>query len=201
MTEESPQIESRIDEEPSSLGDWLVWLVFQAIGYSFMIALLGLIGGMFGGMFGGAFGQNASRWGWIAGALLAAVGYPLGWIRVGNGRLHKRSRAEHEEEERRPGKQMGPLKGGFAGLFIGAILGIVVGMVVIVYWLSIALSPFAPASWREGMPPDLFAFPGPAKHALTVLGWTIGGFAVVFLFLGMFGQIYDMERPDKDQVE
>src|SRR5687768_4402363 len=95
MAEESPEVPPRLDEEPSSLGDWLVWLAFQGIGYSFMIALLGLIGSAFARV----LGENAGPWGWGAGALLAAVGYPLGWVRLENARMYKLSQAQQEKEE------------------------------------------------------------------------------------------------------
>ena len=182
MAEESPEILSRLDEEPWSLGDWLVWLTFQAIGYSFMIALVGLTGSMFARV----FGENAVPWGWAMGAILAAIGYPIGWIRMDNAKSYKLSRSEQEKEERRPRRALGSLKGGLVGLVIGTILGLVVGMAGVVYYLSFLMSPLAPAP---------LALPIPGTIIFWIFGCAVGGLALVFFLCGLFGQVYDMQRP------
>jgi MFS family permease len=188
MAEESSEI-PRFDEQPSSLGDWLVWLGFQAIGYSFMIALVGLMGSTFARV----FGENASLWGWAVGALLAAVGYPLGWVRMENARLSKLCAAEQEKEERRPRQAMARWKGSLVGLVIGAILGLVVGMTGVVYYLSFLLSPFA----AEPFALDAQSITRPGTVIFWILGCAVGGVALLFLLFGLFGQVYDMQKPQE----
>ncbi|MBM4090495.1 MAG: hypothetical protein FJ276_13895 [Planctomycetes bacterium] len=180
----SPPIPHREGGTRSGI-DWvaLVGFLFSwtfAIGsYVFFVLLLGLIGGMFGGVIDVALSLLNLPWrghgmqcGWTLGAVVAAIGLPLGWVRPNERRFSfprpvklRQSLAERVADRRRKRAESGKrasdredscdlgsaVKGaGLCGL-IGTVLGFVLGMFLMMCWFSLAMSPFAPGGWFDAL--------------------------------------------------
>ena len=154
--------------------------------YLFAIALVALVGAL---VMGG-FEHDVRRWGWVAGALVAAIGYPVGWVSLSGFKLHEMSKAEQEAESRRPRQAMGPVRGSLTGILLGMILGVPVWGVIMVFWISLALSPLTPDSWREGFQTSVFFVSMPPRATLIILATTSGGFAVLGIMIGLCGRMY-----------
>jgi hypothetical protein len=163
----------------------VVW-IGHGFGYLFAIAFVSVLGALVLGL----FPHEVRQWGWLAGALLAVVGYPVGWVSFPDFKARKMTRAEQEADERRPRKHLGPVAGSLVGILIGVILGLLVGFVLIVFWLSLALSPFTPDTWREGMHVGFLSVSMTSWTGLALLGWPIAAFSVFGIVLGLCGQVY-----------
>jgi hypothetical protein len=151
--------------------------VIYLVGYVFGIALLSLVAVMAFGWLGETIRDIA----WCGGALLALVGLPVGWVRFG---WVKRGDPPSESENDR-GKVVG-LPGSILIMgLIGLFFGVVMALFAAVVWLSWAVSPFAPASWREGVALGIFSVS--AHHPLLwqLLGGIVAGFVILGLILGV----------------
>ncbi len=133
-------------EVAASTTDRLVLLLMHGSVYLFAIALVALMGALVLGV----FEHGVRQWGWVAGALLATVGYPVGWVTFPSLAIRKMSKAEQEADARRSHQAMGPVGGCLAGILMGVVLGTLAWFVVVVFWVSLALSPLTPDPWREG---------------------------------------------------
>lgn len=157
----------------------LIEWVIAIGGYVFSVLALGLVGGMFGGFIDLALSFLNQQWvgqgrqcGWILGAVVGAIGLPLGWVRpddkkfsfpaprklrknisdrVSQRRLEKTRRAKSapDADEFRSVADV-VTGGGLIGL-VGTILGFVFGMCLMMCWFSLALSPFAPGGWFDAI--------------------------------------------------
>jgi len=166
--------------------DWLIDLVIRSLIGLFAIALLGI----FGALLLGGLSHSIRQWGWVAGALLAAIGYPLGWVTFPGLRYRKLSQAELDEEDRRVRKPMSRIGGCLGGMLFGAFLGILVWFVTVVFWVSFALSPMSPDSWREGIWTTWCFITLPPWTAFAILGWTAGALALLGGTAGLCGKMY-----------
>jgi hypothetical protein len=173
-------------DDADSTVDWLVLWTIRGSVYLFAIALVAL----FGALTLGLFEHSVRQWGWVAGALLAAVGYPLGWVTLSAFKLRKMSRAEQKADARQPRQTMGPVGGCFAGILMGVILGTLAWFVIVIFWVSLALSPLTPDPWREGFQTSFLFVSMPPRPTLAILGWTTGVFAVLGIVLGLCGKMY-----------
>lgn len=166
--------------------DRIVWWSFQAAGFLFCVALLSAIGALF---LGGAE-HRVRQWGWVAGAVIAAVGYPLGWVTFADANLRRRSAEEREQSAQEMKQGMRPLSGALVGGSLGVILGILVYFVLVTFWVSAALSPLAPEEWREGFRTASLSIRLPIRPALILLAWTLGTLAVAGAIFGACGKVY-----------
>jgi hypothetical protein len=149
-----------------TIGRLLLRLV-QVAKYIFLILLSGLVGG-YAGTVADALMQNTSgvarHWGWILGAVVAAVGAPFGWVRLGPDGKSRRSifalpmqRIRASSKGTRSGitggrkRRTGAFKAAAAGGFLGLLTGGVLGGVLLMIWFSISMSPFAPAAWNRSV--------------------------------------------------
>jgi hypothetical protein len=156
----------------SSLELALLGLVYL-VGYLFGIALLSLVAVMAFGWLGDTVRDLA----WCGGALLALVGLPLGWVRFG---WIKRGDPPSESEND-GGKVVGLAGSILIMSLVGLFFGIVMAIFAAVLWLSWAVSPFAPASWRQGVALGIFSLS--AHHPL--LWQLLGGIVAAFVLLGL----------------
>ena len=115
----------------------------------------------------------ASTYAWYAGALLAAVGIPLGFVRFGFGRRLKPSEQVADEKT---GTPVGPFASMFVGAFLGALLGGLLAFFLLMIWASIALCPLAPASWRLDLLKTISNFTGIIVLGVSLLGFAFGPF-------------------------
>lgn len=133
-----------------------IWLVVAIAKYLFMILLAGLVGAILGGFLDAAFGvrtATARSWGWIVGAVIAAIGYPLGYVTFGGQkkalpfRFAERKTTRSPFRSSRRQQQLGIWKSTWSGALAGLIVGLLAGGALVMIWFSIALSPFAPEAW------------------------------------------------------
>ncbi|MEX2306577.1 MAG: hypothetical protein WD738_03245 [Pirellulales bacterium] len=147
------------------------WLL--AVGqYVFVVLLLGLVGGYLGTFVDGGlsllreeWGGRGREWGWVLGAVLAAIGLPLGWIERDGKKfsfpsprqLRKTVAAGIQPRRRKKTKTYDYRRirdifvgGGLLGI-LGAVLGLVLGLVLLMAWFSLTMSPFSPAGWLESI--------------------------------------------------
>ena len=151
-------------------------LVFEwviAIGeYVVTVLVVALVGGMLGqfadvglSLVGETWVGQGRTWGWMLGAVSAAIGLPLGWVRrdgkkfsfpspralrkkVASGISERRKKKRTSHEFRTVGDVLKNV--GAAGL-VGAILGFLLGGALAICWFSLAMSPFARAGWFESL--------------------------------------------------
>jgi hypothetical protein len=182
-----PLEENRLSppDDTNCVADRLVFYFAHGILYAFAIALVGLVGALVMGL----FEHGIRQWGWVAGALLAAVGYPVGWVAFPAFKLDNILKPKKATVPRQPRQALGPLAGCVAGIVIGAIVGLLVGFVIVIVWLSLTLSPLTPNTWREGIETSFFFVNIPPWPALGILGWTAGAFVLLGIVLGLCGKI------------
>ncbi len=158
-----------------AMAGFLAHWVFTICAYSFYVLLLALVGGMLGGFLDFALVWVNRQWagygtqvGWVLGAVLAAIGLPLGWVRpndkkfsfpspgkltrsisdrVAQRRAAKTERAANDEPSGDIRTLSDIVKGAGLCSLIFAILGLLLGMGLIMCWFSLAMSPFAPGGW------------------------------------------------------
>jgi hypothetical protein len=182
-----------LPDDADSTADRLALWSIHGCAYLFAIALVGAVGALVMGL----FEHGVRQWGWVAGALLAAVGYPVGWVKLSGFKPHKMSKAEQEADARRPRQAMGPVGGCVAGILMGVILGILAWFVIVIFWVSLALSPLTPDPWREGFQTSMFFVNLPPGPTLAILGWTTGVFALLGVVLGLCGKIYRFDPIER----
>jgi hypothetical protein len=147
--------------------------VFYLVWYIFGIALFSLAAVLTCGW----LGEIARQVAWCGGALLAAITMPLGWVSIG----------AFSRPYKRPPEEPGPAYGVGASILVMGIVGIIFGAILTMYiaviWCSLALSPFAPESWRDTISLGIFTLSGKPRLAWVFLGiW--GGFVLLCLLLG-----------------
>jgi hypothetical protein len=111
---------------------------------------------------------------WIAGAVISAVGIPLGWVKIsyfdraakGTISVAAPSNADQKSTEVRG---FWPCIGFFA--LAGFILGVTFAGLLVMSWFSIAASPFAPAGWSQSIHHDAREF-GHSIADNSGRGWT-----------------------------
>ena len=175
----------------------------------FTTLLCGLVGASFPGMF------LPDGWGWSVGAVLGlstGVGGAAKWI-TAPGPNRRKSRKKRDK----PPRSMRDVLKRAAGLgILGLLLGGMVGGGLAVSWFSIAVSPFAPTGWREGLRTTRVRaeYRGSGEHrpersALTTdnpLPWILAfsPSAAMALFFGVGGLICgirDMSRAKRPRPE
>jgi len=146
----------------------------KLVCYVFFILAFALAGAYFGsfvdpllrhiGQEGVGHGRCA---GWMLGALTAAIGLPMGWVKIGGKRFSFPRRAPRRRKKILPrvrkrkasedGQGDEPTRvgevfktGGTLGL-IGSVCGLFLGAYLVVIWFSLAMSPFAPGGWFESI--------------------------------------------------
>ena len=155
--------------DASAVAGFSIACVAAAVQYVVGILLCGLVAGHVGGFvlailtgFGADSIVRGRQWGWIAGAVVAAVGLPLGWIRPDNkrfsfpsprtfaGKARKKFRSRAARQNRfRSVKDV--LKcGGGLGL-IGLLLGVLLTGVLVMCWFSLAISPLPLDEWAASI--------------------------------------------------
>jgi hypothetical protein len=122
--------------------------------------------------------------------VLAAVGYPLGWVRIENLRISRKSDSQLQKEAQETGEPYRPLPGALVGLVLGAVLGILLWFVICVFWASLALSPLTPDRWREGFAVGVGGASLPMRPGFIILGCTTGSLAILGAVTGLCGKIY-----------
>ncbi|QDU37666.1 hypothetical protein Mal4_19820 [Maioricimonas rarisocia] len=89
---------------------------------------------------------------WCVGALVAAIGLPLGKIRFGGDGSSKRpAPSDGEPQEFASGtvRKSGVLSTATFFGFFGFVCGAAIGMTLVLMWFSIASSPWPPEGWLE----------------------------------------------------
>ncbi len=105
-------------------------------------------------------GWAVRHWLWIGGAVLAAIGYPLGWITI-NGYAFSFSKKDHNKKQEtettstsEPQEFGAPAKvlpsAAMFGFF-GAFLGLFLGGSLLLIWFSLSMSPWPPEGWLESL--------------------------------------------------
>jgi len=157
----------RAEQQTRRTGGRLLLRLVQVAKYFFLILLSGLVGA-YAGTFVDALMQNASgmarHWGWILGAVVAAIGAPFGWVSFGSDGKSRRSifalpmqRIRTSSKGARSGitagreRPMGAFKAAAAGGFLGLLAGGALGGTLLMVWFSIAMSPFAPTAWNRSV--------------------------------------------------
>jgi hypothetical protein len=162
---------------PLRLARKVTLLLVVGAFYLFGILVLGLIGAYFANivdgvlaMMGVPFAGHARPWGWVLGALLAAIGMPLRWMEINGKKLTLRPKPSRRHTPTTPESESCSVKAkatppdneeaprfrevfkmvgifGLIGLMLGALLGGVLAMA----WFSLAMSPLAPEGWFESI--------------------------------------------------
>ena len=96
---------------------------------------------------------------WLAGALIVAVGVPLGWIRISMEGFRRGKNSAPDASASPPPVTPGPYDRTLAytvraALFMGMvsiIAGLIVGGTLAIVWLSISMGPLAPAEWVKSI--------------------------------------------------
>jgi hypothetical protein len=184
-------------DDADSAADRLVLWTIHGCVYVFAIALVGLAGALVLGI----FEHDVRKWGWVAGALLAAVGYPVGWVTFPGFNPRKMSKAEQEADARQARRTMGPLGGSCAGILMGIILGVLAWFVIVIFWTSLALSPLTPDPWRTGFESDFFSVSMPPGPTFAILGCTTGLFSLLGILLGLCGKMYRFDTSARKTSE
>ena len=185
------------DEQPSgatSLADRVVLGAIHFSVYLFAIALTGLCGGMLMGLFEHEFRQ----WGWVAGALAAAIGYPLGWVIFP--RVKRRRQTNAEQSVGAPRPPLGRIGGSLVGAFVGLIFGICLWSMIMTFWISLELSPFTPDSWRDGMKFDFKSFEPPLRPGLLIFAWSTGLMMCFGALLGLCKKMHRLRPGEPGDV-
>ena len=139
-------------------------LFITAVGGILVANVSGLVGGLF---FAEEYkSQDVRPWlegGWYVGTLLAFIGAVLGKVRFFSGtslgtRLSKKAEPDSSDEdatgssaEPREPKRSGILSATAFFGFIGGLLGSMFGCSLLVFWFSLAYSPFAPTTWTSSV--------------------------------------------------
>jgi hypothetical protein len=152
--------------------------------------------GLLGALLLGNFEQETRRWGWVAGALVAAVGYPLGQVKVTGGAWITSHHVDAKEpepappaESRAPPRVLPFALGGIFGMLAGLILGAFVGTALVFAWVSLALSPLPLEAWRADIATGFMHFTFHSVDTpLTLLCVGAAPFALLGLILGVAGQ-------------
>ncbi len=147
-------------------------LAAKTYGILFITAVGGILVANVAGLVGGALfaeeykSQDVRPWlegGWYVGTLLAFIGAILGKIRFFSGtslgtRLSKKAEPDSSGEESTSGseqprevKRTGILSATAFFGFIGGLLGSLLGCSLLVFWFSLAYSPFAPTGWTSSV--------------------------------------------------
>lgn len=170
------------------------WFIIKCVGYIFSILIIGLLGALVAG----GLEHHVRRWAWVAGAALAAIGYPLGWVKVSFGKVTKGAKpAAKSPDAEKEWRQAGWLHAIFAGIILGLIAGVLVGFVVLIILLSLALSPFTPDSWREGLAVGYLHVSSASWFPLKLLGITAASFVAAGVILCMVFGVQTLKPGQK----
>src|SRR5262245_18377683 len=142
----------------------------------------------------------AQHIGWLVGAVLAAIGQPLGWVSASLGKTTTLRQSREDLTETKPADEDPPpergsillgLKHGLVDGVIGLAIGVTLGGIFLLTWFSLALSPFGPKGWAAALqigpvlstndPLALMLFLGPVAF-LTLTGMLAG------FVLGLIGK-------------
>lgn len=157
--------------------EWLAWGLLTALGYSFVIFLLGV----FGVMVGAFFGPDGLLWGWWLGSLLAAVGQPLGIVGL---QSRRSGNPEKSTPASQPVERAEVRQSAIIGLVLGCLLGAFVGFYLMVGWVWWAFSPWAPQSMRQQMNIGFFEISGSSPTPVFLILGSIVLLGTLGLVLG-----------------
>ena len=132
-------------------------------------------------------------WMWIGGAIIGAVGYPLGWITI-NGKKFSFSRNDENEEQEieseissteskveLPAKVI-PTAGFFC--LVGSFLGLFVGGSLLLVWFSLSMSPWPPEGWLESVSAKAVDLSAPRGSLERDGGMTTQNPIAIYCFVG-----------------
>jgi hypothetical protein len=145
-------------------GATLFWAACYLISYIFGILMVGLLGGL---VYAG--------WGWVAGAALAAVGIPFGWVQVSVGNV-SRCKTPTDKPDRFT-RTAGMLESVLLVTLFGFLVGLFLGFIALLTVASWAVSPFGSGSWLSGWEAMLIVagpagvFAGLGFIGGVILGW------------------------------
>ena len=131
---------------------------------------------------------------WIAGALVVAIGTPLGWVRVSMPGVSYRKNPPAEEDSSPPPAPGPPdrsaafaLRSGLFMALAGAFVGLVVGGTLAIVWLSISMGPLAPVEWLRSI--TFRADSAGTSNPIPVALWfgTIAAFGALGFVFGLVG--------------
>jgi hypothetical protein len=129
---------------------------------------------------------------WIAGALIMAIGLPLGWVRISTDRFRTGTNPAADAPAAAPPAAPSPpdrtlaytLRAALFMGMVGTIAGLIAGGTLAIVWLSISMGPLAPAEWMKSIRvagggvstsnPIPFALWFGTAGALAVLGFLFG---------------------------
>lgn len=142
--------------------------------------------------------------GWVVGAVLFAIGVPLGWCRVtlekssvSFGEGGRKDGQTAEEAKQAPVVEKVPdppdrslshaLRVGLVGGLFGFLFGFLLGCTLSLIWVSIALSPWAPAEWVEALHVGWSGVS--TSHPMAIALWlgTMAGLGVLGFVVGFVG--------------
>ena len=155
----------------------VVKLTAKAYGVIWMTALGGFLGANLAGVIGSSFFVPENKavyvqpWvhgGWCVGALLAPGGAIAGKLRMQSGSGFSFQKKNTDEDEPRSdentsetptahqnaeesSKQSGVLSAAGGLGLIGGFVGVIFGCSLLVFWFSLATSPFAPSGWASSV--------------------------------------------------
>ena len=195
-------------QAPHARGEWIAGLLIRVVKvYWYVLTVFAGAGlaAFFASWIDSALPQLISRdWpqraqhiGRVLGAVLAAIGQPLGWFSISVGKVSSTSPQATQEptsqqvvnpspsHERRPLVQA--LRYGLLIGVVGALFGTILGTTLAGVWMSISLSPWAPTGWAESITMSLGGVS--ASHWVPFAGYlgSVMILGVVGLLLGLIG--------------
>ncbi len=149
-----------------------VWFAFKVLMVALAISLtvgqlVGLLGFFLPGVKTWQLSWQLSGYGWVAGAVLAIIGIPAGWVKVG---FSNQSKTAVEKDPGTATFEPAGLAGRMAaGALFGAILFSFVAGLILLCWVSLGQCPFLHDSWKQAlrMPAALASSDGGAGIQLT----------------------------------
>lgn len=168
--------------EPIPLGGRIFLRCFGAAGFVAKVLVVAffatLIAGPLGFLFRGVSAEILQGYTWLAGAMLAIIGIPAGWIKFGR-------------EAKAP-----PVAGGtmepaslrqrlLGGALIGTGMAVWGSCLLLLCWLSLGRCPLLPASWHEAL-----TFSGVAVSSRAGSGYHMSGGGLWMPVLFVFGATF-----------
>lgn len=145
----------------------------------------------------GNFDHDIRRWGWTAGAVVAAIDCVRRLVKARRGPAVNPVAGDVPPKETEPApplddpeRKSNRFVGSLAALLAGLILGTFFATFLVFGWASLALSPFSPAAWHGQIKTNFLSLGFPfEKTQLIVYGVTMAFFGLLGLLAGMMGGV------------